>query len=64
MIGVEAGRLLGMSFPDETLERGLPSEAAQRTPPGKRPAGTEINPTLWQWTIYIHNNTKIENYIA
>ena len=23
------------------------SEAAHRTPPGKRPAGTEINPTLW-----------------
>ncbi|MGY3188826.1 hypothetical protein [Lysinibacillus sp. TE18511] len=28
----------------ETLER---SEAAHRTPPGKRPVGTEINHTLW-----------------
>ncbi|MGE7943290.1 hypothetical protein ACQKNB_14485 [Lysinibacillus xylanilyticus] len=28
----------------ETLQR---SEAAHRTPPGKRPVGTEINPLLW-----------------
>ncbi|MGE7941252.1 hypothetical protein ACQKNB_04105 [Lysinibacillus xylanilyticus] len=25
----------------------LASEAAHRTPPGKRPVGTEINHTLW-----------------
>jgi len=37
----------GISVTDETLER---SEAAHRTPPGKRPAGTEINPTLCLFT--------------
>ncbi|MFB7156558.1 hypothetical protein [Lysinibacillus sp. NPDC056232] len=30
----------GISVTDETLQR---SEAAHRTPPGKRPIGTEIN---------------------
>ncbi|MGA3676561.1 hypothetical protein ACPCXF_15875 [Lysinibacillus agricola] len=34
----------GISVTDETLQR---SEAAHRTPPGKRPSGTEINHTLW-----------------
>lgn len=33
--------------PDETLERGLLSEAAHQTPPGKRLVATEINLTLW-----------------
>ncbi|WP_223553993.1 MULTISPECIES: hypothetical protein [Lysinibacillus] len=34
---------MGISVTDETLQR---SEAAHRTPPGKRPTGTEINPSL------------------
>ncbi|MGA3673495.1 hypothetical protein ACPCXF_00280 [Lysinibacillus agricola] len=38
------GDSLGISVTDETLQR---SEAAHRTPPGKRPVGTEINHTLW-----------------
>ncbi|MGA3677010.1 hypothetical protein ACPCXF_18175 [Lysinibacillus agricola] len=39
------GDSLGISVTDETLER---SEAAHRTPPGKRPVGTEINPSLYR----------------
>ncbi|MGY3188950.1 hypothetical protein ACVWXS_003674 [Lysinibacillus sp. TE18511] len=34
---------MGISVTDETLQR---SEAAHRTPPGKRPVGTKINHTL------------------
>ncbi|MGA3677664.1 hypothetical protein ACPCXF_21615 [Lysinibacillus agricola] len=36
----------GISVTDETLERATRVKAAHRTPPGKRPGGTEINPTL------------------
>ncbi|MGA3676878.1 hypothetical protein ACPCXF_17505 [Lysinibacillus agricola] len=36
----------GISVTDETLQR---SEAAHRTPPGKRPVGTEINPRYGEY---------------
>ncbi|WP_263297466.1 MULTISPECIES: hypothetical protein [Lysinibacillus] len=42
---------MGISVTDETLQR---SEAAHRTPPGKRPVGTEINHTLWTRSHYFH----------
>ena len=46
----------GISVTDETLQR---SEAAHRTPPGKRPVvGTEINLTLW-WEPLIEDFLKI-----
>ncbi|QQP12108.1 hypothetical protein FJQ98_23900 [Lysinibacillus agricola] len=39
---------MGISVTDATLQR---SEAAHRTPPGKRLVGTEINPSLCRKTI-------------
>ncbi|MGE7914175.1 hypothetical protein [Lysinibacillus xylanilyticus] len=57
LIGVEAGRLLGdHSVTDETLQR---SEAAHRTPPGKRPAGTEINLTFCRRVLLYLNDTLV-----
>jgi len=47
VIGVEAGRLLGDQRHRWDPGASNASEAAHRTPPGKRPAGTEINSTLW-----------------
>ncbi|MGE7916621.1 hypothetical protein [Lysinibacillus xylanilyticus] len=40
---------MGISVTDETLQR---SEAAHRTPPGKRPAGTEINPSFCRRALF------------
>ncbi|MEY9975902.1 hypothetical protein ABH968_000847 [Lysinibacillus sp. RC79] len=45
----------GISVTDETLQR---SEAAHRTPPGKRPAGTEINPHFADEAHFIKKNEK------
>ncbi|MGY3185361.1 hypothetical protein [Lysinibacillus sp. TE18511] len=44
------GDSLGISVTDETLQR---SEAAHRTPPGKRPVGTEINHSFCREPYFI-----------
>lgn len=44
LLGVQDGDSLGISVTGETpQERELRDEEAHRTPPGKRPSGTESN---------------------
>jgi len=52
LIEVETGRFLGDLRHRWDPGASNASEAAHRTPPGKRPVGTEINPLLCRRTIF------------